>query len=1130
MTFTATVSPAPDGGTIAFTDAGTTISGCDAVAVSGHGTANCQVTYADVGTHAIAAAYSGDANSQGSAAASLTQTVDQAATATTLSSGTNPATVGRQVTYTATVTPTPDSGTVTFTDAGTAIPGCDAVAVDGGGNATCQVTYQAVGSRSIIGSYSGDPNHRSSTSSPLTQAVARAATATALSSSNGTSPAGRQVTFTATVTPTPDTGSMTFTDGGAIIAGCGSVAVDGNGQATCQTTYPDAGSHAITAAYSGDSNFEDSASSPLTQTVAPAATATTLSSDTNPSTAGQHVTYTATVTPAPQSGTVAFTEAGTALAGCAAVGVDGSGSATCQVTYPAVGSHTTVATYSGDANHQGSGSIALGQTVTTAVTATTIASSSNPSAVGRQVTYTANVSPTPDGGTVAFTDAGSAIAGCGAAQVGVKGNAVCQFTYSALASHSVTAAYSGDPDYQGSASSPLSQSVTPAPTATGLASSADPAAVGNQVTYTGTVTPAPDGGTIAFTDAGTAIAGCDAVAVSGNGTATCQATYAAIGSHPVTATYSGDAGYQGSPSSALAQTVVPAATMTASASSADTADVGQPVTFTATVSPTPDGGTIHFTDGGGTITGCGAVAVDGTGQAACTTTYPAAGGHAITATYSGDPNYQGSGSIALGQVISPAATATTLESSSDPSAVGNLVTYTANVSPTPGGGTIAFTDNGASVPGCDTVAVGANGNGTCQVTYTRVASRQITATYSGDADHQGSASVALIQSVDIIASGTALASSANPATAGQQIVFTATVTPTPGGGTIGFSDGGTTITGCGAVAVDGAGQATCPITYTAAGSHSVVAVYSGDPSDQGSTSFTLTQAVAPAATATTLVSSSDPSAVGGQVTYTANVSPTPDGGTIAFTDAGTTIAGCGAAPVGGAGNAVCRATYSAVGAHPITATYSGVASSVTSASSPLTQSVGQTATAVGIQSSGDPSQIGDQVTYTANVSPTPDNGTVAFTDAGVGITGCGAVVVDANGDATCQTAYSAAGSHPVTATYSGDAGLPGGTVGPADTNRGQGDDDLRSRILRRPIRGRRPGHVHGRGRTHALRRRRRLHRRRAGGIDGCGTVPVGRRSRRQRPCHGHDPGIGARTPSPPPTPAMRTCRHRHPPR
>jgi hypothetical protein len=51
------------------------------------------------------------------------------------------------------------------------------------------------------------------------------------------------------------------------------------------------------------------------------------------------------------------------------------------------------------------------------------------------------------------------------------------------------------------------------------------------------------------------------------------------------------------------------------------------------------------------------------------------------------------------------------------------------------------------------------------------------------------------------------------------------------------------------------------------------------------------------ATATALASSPDPSAAGKAVTYTATVSPAPDGGTVAFTDGTTAIPGCGAQPV-----------------------------------------------------------------------------------------------------------------------------------------------------------------------------------------------------------------------------------------
>ena len=61
------------------------------------------------------------------------------------------------------------------------------------------------------------------------------------------------------------------------------------------------------------------------------------------------------------------------------------------------------------------------------------------------------------------------------------------------------------------------------------------------VTYTATVTPSSDGGTVSFNDgAGNpATAHCAAQSLSG-GTATCTVSYANIGDYSVTATYSGD--------------------------------------------------------------------------------------------------------------------------------------------------------------------------------------------------------------------------------------------------------------------------------------------------------------------------------------------------------------------------------------------------------------------------------------------------------------------------------------------------------------------------------------------------------------------------------------------------------------
>jgi hypothetical protein len=97
------------------------------------------------------------------------------------------------------------------------------------------------------------------------------------------------------------------------------------------------------------------------------ATATTVVSSSNPSTTGDQVTYAATVTPTPDAGTVSFTDGGTAIAACQARPINAAlGIASCQLTYAVAGSHTIVATYSGDASFAGSGSSALTQTVNAA--------------------------------------------------------------------------------------------------------------------------------------------------------------------------------------------------------------------------------------------------------------------------------------------------------------------------------------------------------------------------------------------------------------------------------------------------------------------------------------------------------------------------------------------------------------------------------------------------------------------------------------------------------------------------------------------------------------------------------------------------------------------------------------------
>ena len=98
----------------------------------------------------------------------------------------------------------------------------------------------------------------------------------------------------------------------------------------------------------------------------PSPTTTTISSSANPALAGETVTLTATVSPAPDEGSVAFSEGSTPIPGCAAVSVNVAtgGQATCPTAYPATGAHRIVASYSGDAYYTASASAPLSELVT----------------------------------------------------------------------------------------------------------------------------------------------------------------------------------------------------------------------------------------------------------------------------------------------------------------------------------------------------------------------------------------------------------------------------------------------------------------------------------------------------------------------------------------------------------------------------------------------------------------------------------------------------------------------------------------------------------------------------------------------------------------------------------------------
>ena len=195
-------------------------------------------------------------------------------------------------------------------------------------------------------------------------------------------------------------------------------------------------------------------------------------------------------------------------------------------------------------------------------TTTSLGASDLEPAGGEPVTLTATVEPAPtSGGTVSFEDGGEPIPGCGDQPFDSEtGVATCVRTFGAGV-HEITASYGGAIGFAASSSDPVTVTVTSTSTTTTVKSSHNPSAVGQKVTYTATVEPAPSGGTVAFTDGDEPIAGCEAVELNG-GEASCGVTYGSTASspHSIAAAYSGSNGFEPSASAPLEQAVGRAST------------------------------------------------------------------------------------------------------------------------------------------------------------------------------------------------------------------------------------------------------------------------------------------------------------------------------------------------------------------------------------------------------------------------------------------------------------------------------------------------------------------------------------------------------------------------------------------
>src|SRR5205823_6107297 len=194
-------------------------------------------------------------------------------------------------------------------------------------------------------------------------------------------------------------------------------------------------------------------------------------------------------------------------------------------------------------------------------------------------------------------------------------------------------------------------------TTSGVTSSANPSVSGQPVTFTATVKAKTAGagiptGTVTFKDGPSALG---TGTLNGAGQATFVTRTLAVGAHPITASYGGDATFSGSTSSTLTETVKKASTATVVSSSANPSLTGQAETFTATVTAKSPGagtpsGKVTFKDGETAITNCSNLSLN-KGQASCTTSSLSVGSHSITATYGGSSTFLPSTSPALTQTV-----------------------------------------------------------------------------------------------------------------------------------------------------------------------------------------------------------------------------------------------------------------------------------------------------------------------------------------------------------------------------------------------------------------------------------------------------------------------------------------------
>lgn len=815
-----TNGPAPTG-SVQFDD-GTVVLGT--APLSSDGRATLTVSTLTPGAHGLTVAYNGDTNDQGSNSAAMNVIVQQIGTVTNLAADTSPLSAGATLHLTATVLMGPGNmaygqlaGNVTFKNGGTLL---GTAAISSTGQAKLAVSTLAVGTHSLLASFSGDTNYAASDSNALKEIVQQTTTSVGLSTTASPTLIGKMASFTARVTSATGvpTGSVTFKDGNAVL---GTVAPNAGGVASLSTTQLSAGDHAITAIYSGDVDYLGATSAAVQQTVNLAQTTLTLSGPARAVDEGTSAQFTAVL----QSPGITPTGTVTLLDGAAVIDtqtVSGMGTFSFTTAGLSVGTHALTAKYGGDGNNAGVTSAPITVVIRQGATLTTLVSSANPLTEGGALTLVAMVtSPSPAiSGRVSLYDGNTLL---DSVAVGANGKVTFSPQTLSLGVHQLTATYGGDGNHIASTSVAVPELVVQNASAS-LSSSVSPSITGINVLFTAQImgSPVPTG-SVLFEANGVALA---TVPLNGLGTAAFSTAGLSVGSHAITATYSGDGNFD-AVTAQLTQTVLNATTQTALAVSANPASYGQPLTFSTVVGSNGGmaTGSVRFTEGGNVL---GTAQLDAAGKAVWTTTTLSPGIHSVVAAYVGDGRANASNSTALSVVVKQT-TGLAVTSDANPTQTLNAVLLTSTVrnpGAAPATGSVIFNDGAVEL---GTALVDGSGHATLTVPQMSAGTHTIIATYEGDGANFASVSPALSQEVRLRPTTTAVSGTATDTANPQQMTLIAVVhgegSVAPSG-MVTFTSGNLTL---GATAIDENGVASITVIFETK-TMPVVASFAGDAS------------------------------------------------------------------------------------------------------------------------------------------------------------------------------------------------------------------------------------------------------------------------------------------------------------